>query len=248
MDAIIGGTHITSLSGLTVVDRVTMDTPFGAPSGPVVLGVLAGRNVAFLPRHGVPHALAPHKINYRANLWALQELGVTQVVSIATCGGLRADFGPGVLVVPDQIIDYTHGRADTYHDGSDGQPVRHVDFTRPYTDSLRQRILAAARVAGQSVADGGCYGCCNGPRLETAAEVRRLARDGCDLVGQTGMPEAALARELGLGYAAICPVVNHAAGMGDSKLEIPRAELARTRDEALGRILQILAALVAVRD
>ena len=248
MDAIIGGTQITSLPGLTGLRSVTMETPYGPPSGSVTIGELAGREVAFLPRHGAPHALAPHKINYRANLWALREVGVSQVISIATCGGLRADFGPGVLVVPDQIIDYTHGRADTYHDGSDGQPVRHADFTQPYTEALRQRLLVAAKAAGQIVADDGCYGCCNGPRLETAAEVRRLARDGCDLVGQTGMPEAALARELALGYAAICPIVNHAAGLGDSKLEIARAELAATREEALGRILKILAFFVLARD
>lgn len=247
MDAIIGGTHITSLPGLTGLRSAEVRTPYGQPSGPVTFGQLAGREVAFLPRHGAPHALAPHKINYRANLWALKELGVDQVFSIATCGGIRADFGPGVLVVPDQIIDYTHGRADTYHDGSDGLPVRHAEFTLPYAEALRSRLLAAAEAAGQAVADGGCYGCCNGPRLETAAEVRRLARDGCDLVGQTGMPEAALARELGLGYAAICPIVNHAAGLGDSRLEIPRAELAATREEALERILKILAALVAGR-
>jgi 5'-methylthioinosine phosphorylase len=167
------------------------------------------------------------------------------VVSIATCGGIRGDFGPGVLVLPDQIIDYTSGREGTYHDGTDGKPVRHVDFTQPYAEGLRQRILAAARLADETVADGGCYGCCNGPRLETAAEVAMLARDGCDLVGQTGMPEAALARELGIGYAAICPIVNHAAGIGDSRFEIGRAELAATRTAALERIARILTVFAA---
>ena len=240
MDAVIGGTHITSLPNLTSVRTEKLTTPYGDPSSAVSIGLIDGREIAFLPRHGDPHALAPHKINYRANLWALQELGVTQGVSIATCGGIRGDFGPGVLVLPDQIIDYSHGRIGTYHDGTDGKPVRHVDFTQPYSDALRQRILAAAQLAGESIADGGCYGCCNGPRLETAAEVAKLARDGCHLVGQTGMPEAALARELGIGYAAICPIVNHAAGIGDSRFEISRVELVTTRTAALARILKIL--------
>lgn len=248
MDAVIGGTKITSLPGLTDLRVEQLETPYGPPSGPITIGRLAGNKIAFLPRHGDPHALAPHRINYRANLWALRELGVTQVVSIATVGGIRAEFGAGVLVVPDQIIDYTHGRDDTFHDGTDGEPVHHIDFTHPYSQALRLRLLAAAQAAGEVLFDGGCYGCCNGPRLETAAEVRRLAQDGCDLVGQTGMPEAALARELGLDYAAICPVVNPAAGLGDSKHEISRAELAATREAAVTRIIRILAVFAAQRD
>lgn len=240
MDAVIGGTHITSLPNLRSVRREKLRTPFGDPSAEVMIGLFGDREIAFLPRHGDPHALAPHMINYRANLWALHELGVKQVVSIATCGGIRDAFGPGVLVLPDQIIDYSHGRIGTFHDGTDGKPVRHVDFTQPYSEALRQRVLAAARQAGEAIADGGCYGCCNGPRLETAAEVAKLAQDGCDLVGQTGMPEAALARELGICYAAICPIVNHAAGIGDSRFEISRAELAATRTAALARIMKIL--------
>lgn len=245
MDAVIGGTHLTRLPNLDSVREEKISTPFGDPSGPVSIGLCGGRQIAFLPRHGNPHALAPHKINYRANMWALKELGVTQILSIATSGGIREDFGPAALVVPDQIIDYTHGRESTYHDGTDGEPVRHIDFTQPYSEHLRRRITEAAQTAGESVYNGGCYGCFNGPRLETAAEISKLARDGCDLVGQTGMPEAALARELGIEYAAICPIVNHAAGLGDSKQEISREELTRTRAAAFERVVKIVAAFAA---
>lgn len=245
MDAVIGGTHLTRLPNLESVREERVPTPFGDPSGPVSIGLCGGREIAFLPRHGNPHALAPHRINYRANMWALKKLGVTQILSIATSGGIRDDFGPAALVVPDQIIDYTYGRESTYHDGTNGEPVRHIDFTRPYSEPVRQRIIEAAKTAGESVRDGGWYGCFNGPRLETAAEISKLAGDGCDLVGQTGMPEAALARELGVEYAAICPIVNHAAGLGDSKQEISREELTRTRSAVFERVVKIVAAFAA---
>jgi 5'-deoxy-5'-methylthioadenosine phosphorylase len=244
MDAVIGGTQLTRLPVLESprVEKVT--TPFGETSGPISIGTCAGAELAFLPRHGDPHVLAPHKINYRANMWALKELGARHVVAIATTGGIRLEYGPGVLVVPDQIIDYTHGRDDTYFDGTNGEPVKHIDVTEPYSQTVRRRILDAAKGAGEEAQDGGCYGCFNGPRLETAAEIRRLARDGCDIVGQTGMPEAALARELGLEYAALCPIVNHAAGLGDSKKGISREQLTLTRVAALGRVARILTAFM----
>ena len=247
MDAVIGGTHLTRLPILESprVEKVT--TPFGETSGPISIGTCAGAELAFMPRHGDPHALAPHKINYRANIWALKELGVRHVVAIATSGGIRPEYGPGVLVVPDQIIDYTHGRDDTYFDGTNGEPVKHIDFTEPYSHTVRSRILDSAKAAGEEAQDGGCYGCFDGPRLETAAEIRRLARDGCDLVGQTGMPEAALARELGLEYAALCPIVNHAAGLGDSEKAISREQMTRTRIAALERVARILTAFMADR-
>lgn len=245
MDAVIGGTHLTSLPNMESIRQEKVSTPFGDPSGPVSIGLYSGREIAFLPRHGNPHALAPHKINYRANIWALKELGVTQIFSIATSGGIRQEFGAGVLVVPDQIIDYTYDRESTYFDGTNGEPVRHIDFTEPYSEAVRRRIIAAAEAAGEKAHDGGCYGCFNGPRLETAAEIARLAKDGCDLVGQTGMPEAALARELGIDYAAICPIVNPAAGLGDSKHAISREEITRTRLAAFERVVKILAVFAA---
>jgi 5'-methylthioadenosine phosphorylase len=245
MDAVIGGTQVTSLPNLEKVRQERISTPYGDPSAPIAIGVVSGREIAFLPRHGNPHALAPHRINYRANIWALKEVGVTQIFSIATSGGIREDLGPATLVVPDQIIDYTHAREHTFFDGTDSEPVKHIDFTQPYSQKVRQRILAAAKTVGETVFDGGCYGCFNGPRLETAAEIRKLAMDGCDLVGQTGMPEATLAAELGLEYAALCPIVNHAAGTGSSKHEVSRPALTATRSAVMVRVVAILSAFAA---
>ena len=240
MHAVIGGTHTITLSVLEQVRSEEMDTPYGKPSGAISIGSVSGRDFAFLPRHGNPHMLPPHRINYRANLWALHKLGVTSVVAICTTGGLAEQFGPGTIVCPDQIIDYTYDREHTFSDGLSDEPVVHVDFTHPFTADLRGRLLAAAQVAGVPVFDGGCYACFNGPRLETAAEIRALIRDGCALVGQTMMPEAGLARELGLDYAALCPVVNHAAGLRDSQHGIVRANLKATREAAMERVMQVL--------
>lgn len=245
MDAVIGGTQLTSLPNMQDVRQEVVTTPFGAPSGPVSIGVCGGREIAFLPRHGNPHTLAPHKINYRANIWALKQLGVRNIVAIATSGGIHPDFDAGLLVVPDQVIDYTFEREATYFDGTNGEPVRHIDFTEPFSQGLRARLMAAAATTGEPVHDGGCYGCFNGPRLETAAEIRRLQRDGCDLVGQTVMPEAALARELDIDYAAICPIVNPAAGLGDNKHAIDREGLARSRQASFDRVVRILSTFAA---
>lgn len=245
MDAVLGGSKLTSLRNMTGIRTESVTTPYGAPSAPISIGSVGGREVAFLPRHGSPHMLAPHTINYRANLWALKELGVTRVFSVATSGGIRPTFHAGDFVVPDQIIDYTHGRAETYFDGMDGTPVDHIDFTQPYDEGVRAAILKAAEQAGEAAHDGGCYACVNGPRLETAAEIRMLKHDGCDLVGQTGMPEAALAAELKLPYAALCPIVNSAAGLGDSVKEISREEIVRVRDSMFIRTERILDAFVS---
>ncbi|HRO59769.1 MAG TPA: S-methyl-5'-thioinosine phosphorylase, partial [Burkholderiaceae bacterium] len=206
---------------------------------------LDGRPVVFLARHGYGHTIAPHDINYRANLWALREAGVAGVVSVATVGGIGERYVPGAIVVADQIIDYTHGRQGTYFEGPD-QPVTHIDFTEPYDADLRQRLLRAAQHAGETLIDGGVYGCTQGPRLETAAEIRRLQRDGCDLVGMTGMPEAALARELDLPYAVLCVVANHAAGIGDSVQRISLDAMGEVLSAAMGRVRVILSE--AVRD
>jgi len=242
MQAIIGGTHTISLSVLERVRTEQLDTPYGQPSGAISIGSIGGREFAFLPRHGNPHMLPPHKINFRANLWALHKLGATGVVAICTSGGLADRFGPGTIVCPDQLIDYTFGREHTYSDGLSDKAVVHVDFTVPFTPSLRSQLLSAALAAKEQVYDGGCYACFNGPRLETAAEIRALARDGCDLVGQTMMPEAGLARELGLEYAALCPIVNHAAGLGDSRNGIVRANLKQTREATMERVMHLLLA------
>ena len=217
--AIIGGTGVYALAELSDVETRTPQTPYGAPSGPIRLGFLAGKRVAFLARHGEEHALPPHKINYRANLAALKQLGATRVLALNTVGGITAQFAPRVLACPDQLIDYTWGRISTLCEEF-GSDVLHVDFGEPYTPTLRQHVLDAARRANISVVDHGCYGATQGPRLETKAEIARMRRDGCDLVGMTGMPEAGLARELGLDYACLAIVANWAAGAGTDVDEV----------------------------
>jgi 5'-methylthioinosine phosphorylase len=212
--AVIGGSGLYQFPGLENATRRALETPYGAASGDVVLGDFAGRRLAFLARHGESHSLPPHRVNYRANLWALHALGARRVIGVNAVGGIRADMGPRTLVVPDQLIDYTHGRITSFCD-AEGAEVRHIDFSEPYTAALRKDLLDAASKAGMAVIDGGCYGATQGPRLETRAEIARMKRDGCDLVGMTGMPEAALARELGLEYACLALVANFAAGCGD---------------------------------
>ncbi|MBJ7573695.1 S-methyl-5'-thioinosine phosphorylase [Luteimonas sp. MC1828] len=211
--AVIGGTGLYQLAGLEDVEPHQPVTRFGAPSGPVRIGTLDGHRVAFLARHGEGHSVPPHLVNYRANLVALQALGVRRVLALNTVGGITARFGPRVLACPDQLIDYTWGRVSTFCE-EPGSEVLHVDFGDPYTPSLRHAVIAAAARSGVALLDGGCYGVTQGPRLETRAEITRLARDGCDLVGMTGMPEAGLARELGLDYACLAIVANWAAGAG----------------------------------
>ncbi len=239
--AVIGGTGLYRLAGLEGATRHAVDTPFGAPSDAVVTGRLGGQPLAFLARHGEAHALAPHRVNYRANLWALHQVGVRRVVGVNAVGGIRSDMGPRAVVVPDQLIDYTWGRAGSYCD-AEGAEVRHIDFSEPYSAGLRRRLLDAARAAGVAVVDGGCYAATQGPRLETRAEVERLRRDGCDLVGMTGMPEAALARELELEYACLALVANWAAGCG-GVAEISLPEIFANLEAATAAVPRILAAL-----
>lgn len=244
--AVIGGTGVYGLAALEEVETLRVETRYGAPSGPVRIGSLAGRRVAFLARHGEGHSLPPHRINYRANLAALREAGAVRVLALNTVGGITQAFGPRVLACPDQLIDYTWGRVSTLCDpdarGAEHGEVLHVDFGEPYTPSLREQVLAAARAAGVAVVDGGCYGATQGPRLETRAEIARLRRDGCDLVGMTGMPEAGLARELGLDYACLAIVANWAAGCGDGG-EITLAEVLANVDAASAGLAGLIATL-----
>lgn len=243
MLAIIGGTGLTRLNNLQITHRQVIRTPYGEPSGALTFGEINGHAVAFIARHGYGHTIPPHEINYRANIWALAEQRVTRVVAVCTVGGIRADLGPGAVVLPHQIVDYTHGRRHTFFEGGD-KPVTHVDFTQPYSGEMRQRILTAAASIQQPLFDGGVYAATQGPRLETAAEINRIERDGGDVVGMTGMPEAALARELGLDYAAIAVVVNHAAGRGASEREIRMEDLEAALARAIARVRAILCALV----
>ena len=221
--AVIGGTGVYKLAALDDVQTHDVQTVYGAPSGPVRVGLLHGQRVAFLARHGEGHSIPPHKINYRANLAALKQLGASRVLALNTVGGIGGDFGPRVLACPDQLIDYTWGRISTLSE-EEGSEVLHVDFGHPYTPAFRAKVLAAAKAKGVAMQDGGCYGATQGPRLETNAEIARMRRDGCDLVGMTGMPEAGLARELGLEYACLAIVANWAAGCGDAA-EITMAEV-----------------------
>lgn len=247
MLAIIGGSGLTQLSNLEIVRREVARTPYGEPSGALTFGRLCDQPVVFLARHGYGHTIPPHMINYRANLWALKNAGARSVVAVATVGGIRDSFGPGQLVVPDQIIDYTWGRASTYFEGGDAQ-VRHVDFTQPYDAAVRRLILSAGRRAGLTLHDGGTYGCTQGPRLETAAEIGRLERDGADLVGMTGMPEAALARELDLPYAAINVVSNHAAGRGSSARAIAFEDIEHVLSVAMGQVRSLLECICEIDE
>lgn len=239
---IIGGSGLARLTGLAAPRKQAIRTPYGRPSAPLVSGKMAGRAVVFLARHGDGHVLAPHEINYRANTWALHAAGIRTVVAIATVGGIRADLGPGTLAIPDQIIDYTWGRASAFHAPGKGE-VRHIDFTHPYCELLRRQLIEAARSVGESVVTGGTYAATQGPRLETAAEIGRLERDGADMVGMTGMPEASLARELGLCYAAVAVVVNHAAGRGASAGGIRVEELGEVTRRSMERVRRILGQL-----
>lgn len=214
--AIIGGTGLTQLKNLEILRREVVATPYGEPSGPLTHGRLCGRDVVFLARHGYGHTIPPHKVNYRANLWALHQTGVRNVLAVASVGGIREDLAPGNIAFPGQLVDYTYGRAHTFFE-QDLEHVTHIDFTQPYDEDLRALLLAAADRAGIAVVRDGVYAAMQGPRLETAAEINRLEQEGCDMVGMTGMPEAALARELGLAYACCAVVANWAAGRGNGQ-------------------------------
>lgn len=243
MLAIVGGSGLAQLANLEVTHHQVVDTPYGEPSGALCFGNLRGRAVVFLARHGHAHTIPPHKINYRANIWALHSQHATSILSVASVGGIRSDLLPGVLAIPDQIIDYTYGRESTFFDATD-KGVTHIDFTEPYSAALRGELLKAAALLEEHVVAGGNYAATQGPRLETAAEIDRLERDGADMVGMTGMPEAALARELGLPYAAIAVVVNRAAGRGRNGRIITLAEIQSVSEKAIPRTQRILEKLV----
>lgn len=239
MLAIIGGTGMAQLACLEISHRQIMRTPYGEPSGPLTFGKINDHEVVFLARHGYGHTIPPHAVNYRANLWALQSLNLSRVISVASVGGIRADFKPGMIVIPEQIIDYTHSRKYTFYDGTD-RPVTHIDFTEPYCPITRKRLLEAAKRANEKIIDGGVYGATQGPRLETASEINRLERDGVDMVGMTGMPEAALAKELGLCYATIAVVANHAAGRETSAHAIRLEDAHAVLEKAMVGVRNIL--------
>lgn len=247
MLAIIGGSGMTKLSSLEISHRQIVRTPYGEPSGPLTFGKIRNHEIVFLARHGHGHTIPPHTVNYQANLWALHSFKPKRVIAVVSVGGVRADLTPGKIVVPDQIIDYTYGRKFTYFDNTD-RPITYTDFTHPFCPEARRHLLAAAKQTNESVIDGGVYAVTQGPRLETVAEVNRLEQDGADMIGMTGMPEAVLARELGLSYAAIGAVANHAAGRGTSARAIPLADVYLVLEEAMKSVRNILEHLVEIND
>lgn len=221
--AIIGGTGLTSINDLEIIRREMMTTPFGEPSGPLVHGELYGHEVMFLPRHGSGHTIPPHKVNYRANIWALKEAGAKSVIAVNAVGAIQPEMLPASLVIPDQIIDYTWSRTNTFFEEALSKVV-HIDFTEPYCEDMRQKLIDAANGIELSIFDKATYAAMQGPRLETAAEINKLERDGCHIVGMTGMPETALARELELCYACVAVVANKAAGRGDGEITMSEIE------------------------
>lgn len=243
MIGIIGGSGLTRLSNLQITRREVVRTPYGEPSGALTFGSLNGHDIVFIARHGYGHTIPPHAVNYRANVWAMHAQGVSGLVSVASVGGIRPDFTPGALAVPDQIIDYTYGRMHSFFDSSE-QPVTHIDFTQPYCEQLRQALIEAAADEKIPIISDGVYAASQGPRLETAAEINRMERDGADMVGMTGMPEAALAREMDLCYASVAVVANWAAGRADSADAVDLNVIRNVLDKAMKKVRALLATLV----
>jgi len=247
MLGIIGGTGCTELENLTIHRRLIARTPYGEPSQPLVFGDINGVEVVFLARHGGGHTIPPHAVNYRANIWALHSVGVCDLLAVATVGSIHPALKPGDVILPHQLMDYTYGRKNTYHDGIE-LPVKHIDFTEPYSRVLRERCVAAAYGIALPLVTAGVYACVQGPRLETAAEILRYERDGATVVGMTGMPEAVLARELNVHYAAICPVANYAAGKADSTDGIHFEQVMPMLNQTMAKVRSLIEAFVKVNE
>lgn len=246
MIGIIGGSGVTQLDGLEIRNERLVQTPFGDPSGVIQMGEFMGSEVGFLSRHGHPHHIPPHEINYRANIWGLMQCGASRILAVNAVGGISDGLEAGTIVIPDQIIDYTWGRKQTFFDRDLPMgtfSVTHIDFTDPFDADLRNALLEAGHTAAVPLVNGGVYAATQGPRLETAAEIDRLERDGCSIVGMTGMPEAALAREVGIGYASIALVVNRAAGRGDGVVSIE--EIGANLEAGMGTVLDLLQHAIA---
>ena len=236
--AIIGGTGLGAIKELKHIGQHIIETPFGDPSAAIIEGELSGSPVHFLARHGNPHKIPPHQVNYRANIYALKQLGITSIIAVHAVGGITEKMAPQVIVLPDNIIDYSHGRKHTYS-GTAEEPLVHVDFSKPYRSSLREVIKKSSIETGIDMVDFGVHGITQGPRLESAAEINRMKRDGCDVVGMTGMPEAGLARELDIDYISVCLVVNWAAGTTDA--EITEHEILENMTLSASRLVKLFA-------
>lgn len=213
--AIIGGSLLKQINCLANTSEELIKTPFGQPSDNFISGDIDGLDVVYFNRHGISHHIAPHQINYKANMFALKLLDVTHIIAITAVGGISEKMSPMKWVIPDQIIDYTHGRLHTYNDVNDKE-VQHIDFSYPFDEVLIEKLASAIKMQGEAYETKATYGVTQGPRLETVAEIERMQRDGCDIVGMTAMPEAAFARELEMKYTTLSLVVNWAAGKGGS--------------------------------
>ncbi len=235
--AVIGGTGLTSLAGVELTETREVNTPYGSPSSALSFGYFGDKEIIFLPRHGNPHTIPPHKINYRANIHALKENGVENIIAVNAVGGITPEMRPGRIVIPEQIIDYTYGRDHTFFEDSLDE-VTHVDITNPYSTDLGKQLATASLMSGLDVYIGGVYAATQGPRLETAAEVKKLEKDGCDIVGMTGMPEAALAREMNINYAGLSLVVNWAAGKSDEEITMEIIE--SNLENGIGKVKLVL--------
>ena len=247
MIGVIGGSGLLGIEEWGSSREEVIRTPYGEPSHAIKVSELDDSEVAFIARHGNPHHIPPHLINYRANLWALHSLGVKTIISIATVGSIAPEIQPGDLVFPNQIIDYTSAREHTFFDGLNN-PLNHIDFTYPYEDFLRSQLIASSQNLKIKFIENGCYASVNGPRLETAAEINRYENDGATIVGMTGMPEAGLARELGISYAAICPVANHAAGRGLSKEGLNLETINKNSKEMMSSVVTLITEVIKKID
>jgi 5'-methylthioinosine phosphorylase len=239
--AIIGGSGLTQLSGMQIYDSEWPGTPYGEPNAPLAHTRLGGEMVIFFARHGEGGSFAPHLVNYRANLFALKQAGIEKVIAVNVVGGITEEMQTGHLCVPDQIIDYTYGRENTFFDGIKKE-LKHIDCAEPYQAGLRKALIDAAAALDIPLSEQGVYGCTQGPRLETAAEINRMERDGCHIVGMTAMPEAALALELELDYAAICLVVNRASGRSEKPVSL--MDVRATQQQEMPKVEKILRRVV----
>lgn len=232
---VIGGSGLYEIEGVEVKESRKILTPYGDPSDVFRICEFSGREFAFISRHGTPHRIPPHRVNYRANIWGMKELGVQRVLSVNAVGGINAGLRPGDIAIPDQIIDMTHGRDNTFYDGDE---VVHIDFTYPYCGELRALVSLAGGKAGVRLRPSGTYVCANGPRLESGAEIKFFSKGGADMVGMTAMPEASLSRELEMCYAGIAVVTNYAPGVSDTRLTI--AEVMETMKTSIETIKKLL--------
>jgi len=243
MFGVIGGTGLDNIDSLIVDKCEAIKTPYGETSEPFTFGLLGKQKIIFLARHGKNHSIPPHLINYRANIWALNSLGIKNLIGINTVGSIETDFMPGDFVFPSQIIDYTYCRKNTFFDGIK-TPVNHIDFTYPFDEKLYNHFINTSNVLNLKHHVNAVYAAVQGPRLESAAEINRYENDGANIVGMTGMPEASLAREIGLNYAIICPVANHAAGRGLNKDGITHEEISANSKNMSKNIANLIKGII----